>query len=255
MSITDPCRRCGHKRAWLLRPVREHDGVMPVEARVTAGGAVELVGWYEAAVCAGCGWAQFWAHDYAPSGAAAPIPACLECDAVSGWTIAEASDVLSAHATTSISIHLAPRKQPTARFLTVDWTGVLAVRICAQCAAASWFCRPDLASAANLDEPPPSPRTCRRCQSPQISSQLEDWSAGGSDIRDLARHRAIAAGHGAGLFRLLGKHMGRFELDVCRHCFSVEWHGVELSAMRENARLGVSRLERGASEGDSGPYR
>lgn len=41
-------------------------------------------------------------------------------------------------------------------------------------------------------------------------------------------------------------------LDVCRHRFGVEWHGVELSAMRENSRLGVSRLERGASEGDSG---
>jgi hypothetical protein len=255
MSITDPCRRCGHRSAWLLRPVREHDGVMPVEARVPAlVGPVQLVGWYEAIVCAGCGWAQFWAHDYEPIAAAATIPACLECAGASGWTIAEASDILNANSTMRIPIELAARKR-NARYGTVGWMGVLAVRICAQCAAAGWFCRPDVAYAADLDAPPRSPRPCRRCQSPQILSQLADWSGGAADVRDLARQRAIAAGHGAGLFYLLGKHMGRFELDVCLSCFSVDWHGLELATMRESPRLGVSRIERGSGEGDSGPYR
>jgi hypothetical protein len=254
MSITDPCRRCGHKSAWLLRPVREHDGVMPVEARDGLGAPVQLVGWYEAIVCAGCGWAQFWAHDYEPIAAATTIPACLECSGASGWTIAEASDILNSNATTRIPIELAPLKR-NARFGAVGWMGVLAVRICAQCFAASWFCRPDVAYAADLGEPRRSPRACRRCQSPQISSQLADWSYRPGDVRDLTHQRAIAAGHGAGLFYLLGKRMGRFELDVCLGCFSVEWHGLELATMREAPRLGVSRIERGAGEGDGGPYR
>lgn len=156
MSTTAPCGRCGHKSAWLLRPVREHDGIMPVEVRNSLGATVERVGWYEAVVCAGCGWAQFWARDYEPFAAAATIPACLECGGASGWTIAEASDITSPDTTAPIFVELAPRKR-NARLSPLGWRGILAVRICGQCAAASWFCRPEVAYAFDLEAPQRSP--------------------------------------------------------------------------------------------------
>lgn len=248
--LEEPCRRCGDTRAWLLRPVRELGGVMPVELTDD-----KTVGWYEAVVCIGCGWTLFWAREYEPARAPIPMAPCLACAGASGWLVAAAPDLLSAHSATHIRVQLAPlRFKVSLLFGGEGWVGTLAVRICATCCTAAWFCRPEERFAEDLEAPAPSPRACRRCGGEQILTELHD----DSELSKGAVERAVVAEHQR---RWLGPWLhreGRFEIDVCRSCFAVEWQAIALEEVREHQDQGVFRLDRDRNKtggSDSGPYR
>ena len=246
-SLEAPCRRCGDARAWILRPVREVDGVMPVELDGDA-----RLGWYEAAICIGCGWTQFWARDYEPTRAPSPMAPCLDCGVERGWLVAESPDLLSDERATRIAVKLAPlRFKASLIFGGRGWVGTLAVRICAACAAAAWLCRPEERFAEDLDSPSPSPRACRRCQGEQTLTEIADDSEltnGPVDRAVVAEETHSWLGHGV-------RREGRFEIDVCRTCFAVEWQALDLDQLHEQRDKGVFRLDRESSGGDGGPYR
>ena len=251
MSLDEACRRCGDARAWVLRPVREVDGVMPVEVSSGAGEFTRL-GWYEAAVCMGCGWTQFWARDYEPTRVASPMAPCLDCGGTSGWLVDEAPDLLSDKRATSIRVKLAPLKfKLSLLFGGKGWVGTLAVRICASCGGANWLCRPEERFADDLATPAASPRACRRCQGEQTLTELAD----DSELVDGAVVRALVAEPAHNWFSHRLHREGRFEIDVCRACFTVEWHAIGLEEVHEHRDKGVFRLDRNANGGESGPYR
>jgi hypothetical protein len=254
MSLTDPCRRCGQKSAWLLRPVREMDGIVPVETH-GRDKAFTRLGWYEAVVCAGCGNAQFWARDYQPERAPQAMDGCLDCGGTSGWRVDEAPDLQTETSARRIPLKLAPlRFKLSLLFGGSGWQGTLAVNVCARCSAAAWFCRPEaVVDPDDLGEKPLSPRACSRCQGAQTLVPLRDDSPHGEDA---TYERAVVADRREGFFGYALKRFGRFEVDVCRQCFAVDWHATNLDELREDPHLGVSKIERGPfDDGGRGPYR
>ena len=248
-ALQESCRRCGDSRAWLLRPVQEIDGVAPVEITDT-----QVCGWYEAVVCIGCGWTQFWAREYEPGRAPTTIDACLDCGGTSGWLVEQVPDLVGEGDSMPVGFRLARlRFKFSLMFSNGGWRGALAVRICSHCGAAAWLCRPEPAFPEDLRPPTLSPRPCRRCQGEQMLIDLEDHSA----VEGAGGYRAVLAYQRP---RLIGgpafHRQGRLQLDVCRQCFAVEWQASSLDEVGEDPDKGVFRLDRGAPNNDGGgPYR
>jgi len=251
MSIHDVCRGCGHAVAWIVRPVRErNDRLMIVESTPGADGEAHR-GWYEAAVCAGCGLTQFFARDYDAGRAAQPIDPCRECSGMTGWTIAEAPDNVDTDRVAPMHLRLAPVKFKFSLMLGgTGWRGTLAARICASCGAASWFCRPEDYPAEDKGASPRSKRVCLRCQGACTTTRLEDHDAEQKN----ALSRAIFVGK-PNFFGFYGEG-GAFEVDVCLSCFAADWYGTKLNELRERPDDGVYRITRGGDTPDGGgPYR
>jgi hypothetical protein len=248
MSNNDACRRCGSLDAWLVSPLREHDGIMPVEAW-RDGGVLITLGWYEVAVCAGCGHTQFSARDYAPPRAPTTVRPCLECGSTRAWRIDEAPDLYNEAAAQPMRVRLAPSRHLLGRlFAQGGRQGTLAVDICADCGAAAWRC-PAATCADERARGPASPRNCRRCGGAQVLAPIYDDSQGEGVFR-----RAIAVEEPFSIF--VYREHGRFDADVCLGCSAVEWHGSELHALTHDPARGVTRIRRRTSgAGDDGPYR
>jgi hypothetical protein len=255
-AFEQPCRHCGETRAWLLRPVHELDGVMPVDF---VDGKAR--GWYEAIVCTGCGWTQFWAREYEPGRAPTTTAPCLDCGGTTGWSIEQVPDLTADHSATFIDLKLARlRFKPSLLFSfgAYGWRGTLAVHICAGCAVAAWSCRAAATYAEDLRPPRPSPRACRRCHGEQLVTLVDDCTS--DAIAPSHRARAIFAEtvqrRVAGPLREVQE--GRFVLEVCRTCFAVEWHAIDRDEVHEHTDKGVFRLDRDPSKSggsDGGPYR
>jgi hypothetical protein len=246
------CRRCGHDRAWLLRPVREtHGHVMVVEivpVPSDAKVAEYALGTYEALVCAQCGHTILWARDYRPERAAAPTDdACPDCGDALGWTIAEAPDADEFRAA-RMRVKLAPnRLKPSLLLSRGGWNASLSVRICRSCARSRWKCRPDPASPDDVADGVTSARPCGDCGSDQWRVELHDQQF------QATFNRAIA------LDRVFGfeRARGRFVADICRRCLSVDWFGESLAELKPSPASGVTLIARAdrAPGKQHGPYR
>jgi hypothetical protein len=251
MSIHDVCRRCGHAVAWIVRPVRELNDRLMIVEWINGDDGESHRGWYEAAVCAGCGLTQFFARDYDAGRAAQPIDPCLECGGTNGWTVAEAPDVVSSYQANPVHLQLAPVKRKLSLIFGGDgWRGTLAVRICAACGAAAWFCRPEDYPAEDKGKRPPSERACLRCQGVCTTTRLNDQE----DAEEHVHRRAVflSKPNFFGMYR----RGGHFEVDVCLSCFAADWYGTDLHQLVERQEDGIYRVTRGGDTPDGGgPYR
>jgi hypothetical protein len=252
MSLADePCRRCRHGRAWLLRPVRERGGgpSLPVEVtRAVAADAYDYHGWYEAIVCAGCGHTSWWARDFHPERAPAVGEPCPDCAATSAWNVDEAMEIFDSDPMV-MKVRLARTRWKLSLMLGGSgWNATLAARVCSRCGATAWSCRPEPVYREDIDDGVASPRRCVRCQGPQWHVELSDHFV---DQRE--EPRAVAVAQVAWFFEEV---RGRFVGDVCQSCFSLDWYAIHLEQLYEDQKAGVFLIDRAPrDDGAGGPYR
>lgn len=242
------CDRCAHDRAWLIRPVRERSRLMVVEivpVDLLADTPEKQLGWYEALVCAKCGHAILWARDYQGQRSQAEQAGCLDCESRSAWLIAEAPDA-DQYASGPMRVQLAPYKlKPSMLLSRGGWRAGFAVSVCAGCGRASWRCRPDQKFEEDVGRGETSPRACVRCAGPQLLVSLRDQEFQDSHERAVQRQRTL----------IFERSRGHFVVDVCLACQTVEWYGDDLDELTEDAKGGVSLIQRGVASSDGGPYR
>lgn len=205
----------------------------------------QQLGWYEAVVCAQCGYAIFWARDYRPQRAQTRDAGCVDCESLKAWMIDEAPDA-DQFASGPMRVQLAPYKLKPSMLLTRGgWRANLAVSVCAGCGRASWKCRPDQKFDEDVAKGETSPRACVRCKGQQLLVSLRDREF--QDVHERAVQRQSWLGFERG--------RGRFVADVCLGCRTVEWYGADLDELEEDPEAGVSLLQRGGARSDGGPYR
>ena len=246
--MEEPCHRCDASESWLLRPVQKLRGRMCIEAHVIHhrfNATVKTLGWYEAAVCCGCGHTLFFAREYQPERATVDSEPCSACETTAAWVVDPAPDVL-VDSRRAAPMHLrlgSKERKLSTLFRRIDWKATLGVRICRSCGLASWTYRPDplYGDAATCAA---SPRACRRCSGAQrLATVLDDLG----ESRDVIERRMAP-----GWFR----SRGRFVVDACEPCASVEWYGEGLDALKVDEKRGVFRVARRAqTNGDGSPYR
>jgi hypothetical protein len=241
------CPRCRSGRGWLLRPVGERGGVMPVEVR-DDGSGMELHGTYVARICDGCGYTRFWTEQYDPGRASRHMRSCSGCGAEEGWQVDRALDRVDATHVTPLRVHF-----EAGSFASGDNGGRLGARICGACGLVNWFFWPDdvalhgvVASRAT--------HACLRCNRQRVRASARDrYREGGSTRYDGSR--AIAATPPGYLFGW--KQRGQFVIEICPDCFDVDWYGIHRDQLQEDPDGGVTRLEldRDPETGGEGPYR
>jgi hypothetical protein len=246
--LEEPCNRCEASEAWLLRPVQKLRGTLRIEAREIPNpfySTFEMLGWYEAAVCCGCGHTLFFAREYQPERATVDGAPCSACEATAAWIVDPVPDVLvDSRRASPMHLRLGSKvRKLSTLFQRTAWKATLGVRICRSCSLASWTYRPDplYGEAATCE---PSPRACRRCGGAQrLARVLDDLGEG----RDVTERRMVP-----GSFR----SRGRFVVDACEPCATVDWYGEGLDELEVDEKRGVFRVARTAeTNGDGGPYR
>jgi hypothetical protein len=239
--LEQPCKRCDASEAWLLRPVQKLQGTLRIEA---GNSTYEMLGWYEATVCCGCGHTLFVAREYQPERAIVDGEPCPACETTAAWIVDPVLDAVDwRHASPmQVRLGLKVRKLSTL-FSRIAWKATLGVRICRSCGLASWTYRPDPlhGDAATCEA---SPRACRRCSGAQrLATVLDDLGQG----RDVAERRIVPS-----QFR----SRGRFVVDACEPCATVDWYGEGLDELEVDEKRGVFRVARRAeTNGNGGPYR
>jgi hypothetical protein len=245
----EPCSRCEASEAWLLRPVQELGGTMRVEAHENHhrfDSTFEMLGWYEATVCCGCGHTLFFAREYQPERATVECEPCSSCEATAAWIVAPAPD-LSVHSQRASPMHVRlgwKQRKLSTLYRRVAWKATLSVRVCRGCGLGSWTYSPDpLYGDEAVCEA--SPRACRRCGGAQrLATVMDDLGEG----RDVAERGVVP-----GAIR----SRGRFVADTCEPCGTVDWYGTRLDELEPDEKRGVFRLLRpaAATNDRGGPYR
>ena len=248
-GLEEPCRRCEASEAWLLRPVQELGGTMRVEAREihrTFHSTFEMLGWYEATVCCGCGHTLFFAREYQPERATIECEPCSSCEATAAWIVAPAPD-LSVHSQRASPMHVRlgwKQRKLSTLYRRVAWKATLSVRVCRGCGLGSWTYSPyPLYGDEAVCEA--SPRACRRCGGPQRLAMVMDDLGEGRDVAE----RGVVPG--------AIRSRGRFVVDTCEPCGTVDWYGSRLDDLEPDEKRGVFRLLRpaAATNDRGGPYR
>ena len=231
-----------------MRPVQKLRGTLRIEAREIHhqfDSTFEMLGWYEATVCCGCGHTRFFAREYQPQRATVDGAACAACETTAAWIVDPVPDVwVDSRRASPMRLRLGWKvRKLSTLFRRIAWTATLGVRICRSCGLASWTYRPEplYGDATTCDA---SSRACRRCSGAQrLATVLDDLGAG----RDVVERRMVPS-----QFR----SRGRFVVDACEQCATVDWYGAGLDELEVDEKRGVFRVARKASaNGDGGPYR
>jgi predicted nucleic-acid-binding Zn-ribbon protein len=253
------CRKCGGGKLWNVRSVKESGEDLSVTLRKENGGPktirksllglqVTVNEWttgfvvgngrFELLVCAACGYAEWFARDFATdvagiSAGSAPRP-CPECAQSACWYVAEAMERDG---------FTVDRLRVLRKGFPKFWSeGSFSLRICQSCGRTDWIAR----EMAHVE---PSPghgltrlyRDCPACKAPSILRvQRVKESAGELHLE----HRKT----------LFNRERGGLALELCPACGDTTWLGVDLDDLVEDAKAGVALLERPPVP-QGGPYR
>jgi predicted nucleic-acid-binding Zn-ribbon protein len=227
------CPRCGCRRIWNVRNVREHvtEGSAPL-------GRPQHLDPLEAMICADCGYVEWYASQpraLQPDGLAAIAPLndhrlhCQSCDAREHLLIARFEEMVSSTPqpwTTTRGVPLAvlfEKKVPA---------GTFAVVVCVECGLMSWFACDLPSLAAEIERP------CARCGAL--------WLAPVERVEEVGGHRLPITMKGV-------RGVGHFSLEICIACGFTDWLGRELHRLHDDGK--DLRLLEGKGEAAARPER
>jgi predicted nucleic-acid-binding Zn-ribbon protein len=251
MQQTLRCSACNGRSFWRVNPVRERGPVvaqMPIA--FDAGGVGR--GHFELILCRQCGHAEWYAHDVervrmgtnVRPASAGGLP-CRGCGAATFLDVAMLEAVLGRQgAWVHLPVAAVPGVDPPENAAA---RGDMTIRICEGCGHVEWFsAQPDRLDAKGILET--FERRCDRCDGTSATRlRARERNLDASDVVD----RPVAIRVALSGWRPLGG----FEMLVCRGCGQTEWIAVGLEELDEDEAAGVSRIEGGAPEVPSGPYR